>query len=49
MTKLFHGTWWDIHRKEPPDEVMNGRFTQLFPDREPARFDPADLRRLAGR
>jgi hypothetical protein len=48
MTGLFHGTWWDIHRKEPPDEVMNGRFTQLFPDREPARYDPADLRRLAG-
>jgi hypothetical protein len=28
--------------------VINGRFTQLFPDLDAAHFDPADLRRLAG-
>ena len=48
MTELFHGTWWDLHKNEPPEEVINGRFTQLFPDLKPAHFDPADLRRLAG-
>ena len=47
MTRLYHGTWWDIHQNEPPAEVMNGRFTQLLPDLEPARFDEADLRELA--
>ena len=48
MTELFHGTWWDQHKTRPPDEVINGRFTQLFPDLGPAHFDEADLRRLAG-
>jgi heme peroxidase len=48
MTELFHGTWWDQHKTRPPEEVINGRFTQLFPDLGPAHFDEADLRRLAG-
>jgi hypothetical protein len=48
MTELFHGTWWDQHKTRPPEEVINGRFTQLFPDLGPAHFGEADLRRLAG-
>jgi Animal haem peroxidase len=46
MTELFHGSWWDTH-KTKPDEVMKGRFTQLFPNLEAARFDEADVRKLA--
>jgi hypothetical protein len=48
MTGLYHGTWWELHQNDPPAEVMNGRFTQLFRGLESARFDEADLRRLAG-
>jgi hypothetical protein len=47
MTELFHGTWWESH-KTKPDEVINGRFIQLFPHLSPARFEEADLRELAG-
>src|SRR5258708_2516179 len=32
MTELFHGTWWDLHKKESLDKVMNGRFTKMPPD-----------------
>jgi hypothetical protein len=48
MTELFHGTWWDLHKKERPDEVINGRFTKLLLDLDPAQFAQNDLRRLAG-
>jgi len=48
VTELFHGTWWDQHKTKQPDEVINGRFIQLFPDLPAARFDEADLRQLAG-
>jgi Animal haem peroxidase len=47
MTELFHGTWWDLHKNESLDEVMNGRFTKLLPNLKPAQFDQNDLRRLA--
>ena len=48
MTELFHGTWWDLHKNKPPDEVINGRFTRLLPHLDAAHFDEADLRQLAG-
>ena len=27
MTGLYHGTWWDLHKKRQPEEVISGRFT----------------------
>lgn len=47
MTELFHGTWWDLQKKKPPDEVIKGRFTRLL-HLDAAHFDEADLRQLAG-
>ena len=47
MTELFHGTWWDLHKEDKPEEVISGRFTRLFPRLKSARFDEADLLRLA--
>jgi hypothetical protein len=51
MTGLYHGTWWDWHRKDQLAEVMTGRFVRLFPpeDLPPAEFVEDDLRRLAER
>jgi hypothetical protein len=45
MTERFHGTWWDQNKK--PEELMPGRFTQLFPGLKPAHSDGSDLQRLA--
>jgi hypothetical protein len=47
MTELFHGTWWDLHKKDKPEDVISGRFTRLFPRLKSACFDEADLLRLA--
>ncbi len=47
-TQLCHGTWWDRVKRDPLDAVMEGRFTRLFPNLPAARFDQADLERLAG-
>jgi hypothetical protein len=47
MTELFHGTWWDQNSKKQPEELIPGRFTRLLQGLEPAKFDPADLKRLA--
>lgn len=44
---LRHGKWWDRVKNDPLDEVMEGRFTRLFPDLPGARFDQADLEKLA--
>lgn len=46
-TLIRHGTWWDRVKRDPLDAVMGGRFTRLFPHLPGARFDQADLKRLA--
>ena len=46
-TLIRHGTWWDRVKDDPLDVVMGGRFTRLFPHLPGARFDQADLKRLA--
>jgi hypothetical protein len=46
-TLIHHGTWWDGVKRDPLDVVMGGRFTRLFPDLPPARFDREDLEKLA--
>jgi len=46
-TLIHHGTWWDRVKRDPLDVAMEGRFTRLFPDLPAARFDHADLERLA--
>jgi len=48
-TLLRHGTWWDGVKADPLPGVMEGRFTRLFPDLPGARFDRADLKKLARR
>jgi hypothetical protein len=42
-----HGTWWDLKKADPPDQVMTGRFTRLFPDLPGARFNQHELQLLA--
>jgi hypothetical protein len=42
-----HGTWWDLKQDDPPDQVMAGRFTRLFPDLAGARFNRHELELLA--
>ena len=42
-----HGTWWDLKKDDPPDQVMAGRFTRLFPDLPGARFNQHELELLA--
>lgn len=44
---VHHGTWWDRKKTVPVQELMEGRFTRLFPDAPPAVFTDADLARLA--
>jgi hypothetical protein len=44
-----HGTWWDRRKDDPPGQVMEGRFTRLFPDLPGARFDEYELEVLAGK
>jgi hypothetical protein len=46
-TLIRHGTWWDRVKREPLDTAMGGRFTRLFPGLPAARFEHADLVRLA--
>ena len=45
MTELFHGTWWDLHKKKTYDQLKVGRYTRMFP--EGAKFNGTDLQRLA--
>src|SRR5262249_8925168 len=49
MTGLYHGTWWEQHKDESFTDLQPGRFTQLLPKLDPAKFDLPDLERLAGR
>ena len=35
---LAHGTWWDLRKRVPVGELMEGRFTQLFPHAEAADY-----------
>jgi hypothetical protein len=43
---MYHGTWWDLHKEEQPEQVMAGRFIRLLPeDSDPVDWD--DLDRLA--
>src|SRR5689334_8310870 len=44
---LRHGTWWDRRRADRLDQVMEGRFTRLFPYLPAASFDYGDLVTLA--
>ncbi len=46
---LRHGTWWDRRKTDPLDEVMEGRFTRLFPYLPGATFGQAALKKLAGK
>ena len=45
--QLRHGKWWDRVKRDPLTSVMTGRFTRLFPELPGARFDQADLKKLA--
>lgn len=47
VTELFHGTWWELHKKKTYDQLKVGRYTKMFP--EGAKFNGTDLQRLAGR
>ena len=47
ITLLHHGTWWDRRKADRLNEVMEGRFTRLFPDLIGARFAQTDLELLA--
>jgi hypothetical protein len=47
MTELFHGSWWYNRQDKKPEELIPGRFTQLFPGLKPAHSDGRDLERLA--
>jgi hypothetical protein len=46
MAELRHGKWWDT-LKGPPAQIMEGRFTRLFPYAEGAVFEEGDLVKLA--
>ena len=46
-TLIRRGTGRDQAKRDPLDAVMEGGFTRLFPDLPAARFDRADLKRLA--
>jgi hypothetical protein len=45
MTELFHGTWWDLHKKATYDQLKVGRYTRMFP--EGPEFNGTDLQLLA--
>jgi hypothetical protein len=49
MSRSFHGTWWDQHRRETYEELSPGRFTKPFPRLAAAEFDLPGLERLAVR
>jgi Animal haem peroxidase len=44
--RLYHGTWWDWHQDEQPDDVMTGRFIRLLPENR-TQFAQEDLEALA--
>ena len=44
---LAHGTWWDLKKRVPVGELMEGRFTQLFPHAEAADYGDDALESLA--
>jgi hypothetical protein len=44
---LQHGTWWELKKGVPPGELMEGRFTRLFPKAKPAKYSGEALRALA--
>ncbi|MDP9075719.1 MAG: heme peroxidase, partial [Actinomycetota bacterium] len=44
---MRHGTWWDRHQTVPVDQLMEGRFTRLFPGAPAAVFKPGDLATLS--
>jgi hypothetical protein len=44
---LRHGAWWNRVKHLPLTDLMEGRFTRLFPDLAGARFAQADLEALA--
>jgi hypothetical protein len=44
---LRHGTWWNRVKHLPLTDLMEGRFTRLFPDLAGATFAQADLEALA--
>jgi hypothetical protein len=46
ITRLRHGTWWDWHRHDQPDEVMTGRYMRLLPP-DRTQFVQDDLEALA--
>jgi len=45
VAELFHGTWWDLHKKFTYDQLKPGRYTRMFP--EGAEFNGTDLQLLA--
>jgi hypothetical protein len=44
---LAHGTWWDLKKRVPVGDLMEGRFSQLFPDAEAADYSDDALTALA--
>jgi hypothetical protein len=45
-TALHHGTWWDWHQNDHPDDVMIGRYIRLLPE-DRTQFAQHDLEALA--
>jgi hypothetical protein len=45
--ELKHGTWWDLKKKVPAGDLMEGRFTKLFGHLHPAEFTDDALSALA--
>jgi Animal haem peroxidase len=46
-TRLYHGTWWDLHKRDTYDQLMAGRFARLLPANR-TQSDEDDLKALAG-
>ena len=44
---LRHGTWWSLKQSVPVGDLMEGRFTQLFPNAVPASYSDGALQALA--
>ena len=44
---LMHGTWWSLKQRVPVEDLMEGRFTQLFPHAAAADFSDDALQALA--
>ncbi len=47
QSELRHGAWWDRVENVPAGDLMEGRFTRLFPDAKAASFADTDLTTLA--